>query len=459
MKKIFAILGAAIAIATVSCTKAQVEEPILKDNTIKLNLSLPGADGAMGTKAAKKAWVSGDKLNIWFNVNKDDLNHAAPDLVITYNGTKWVAGTLRSGATMSASGDKMLFMYEGTNNLSGYTFEYNSSKAWYHKNAYGDSSNECYSSPMVFYAVADYTYADDTLTATVSSWTYLTQFKVLVKNDNGGMTNTADHYRLQVKNVTDDQYPTTMGAFNCNYVAMLSKLLIERGSANDTGWAGGVQEADGIAFYYNQFLANDKDITFTLLDFDSSVSKTYTVTGKTISATFTNRCVGVALNYSSFAAAAPAHAYVDLGLTSGIKWATCNIGAANPGDYGDYYDWGAIDAAITPWGDGWTVPTKDNWDELLAQCTWEWDIMDGHYGARVSKNGKSIFLPAAGDATEYFSKGVNGCYWSWTLDDPPYEDTFAYYCYFSYDGDMDFWNYGTTTDYKTRQYSVRPVKN
>ena len=37
------------------------------------------------------------------------------------------------------------------------------------------------------------------------------------------------------------------------------------------------------------------------------------------------------------------HEYVDLGLPSGLKWATCNVGASLPSEYGNYYAWGEIE--------------------------------------------------------------------------------------------------------------------
>ena len=106
------------------------------------------------------------------------------------------------------------------------------------------------------------------------------------------------------------------------------------------------------------------------------------------------------------------HDYVDLGLTSGTKWATCNIGADNPQDYGNYYAWGEVttkenynwstyldgnissrsdygtdkdalkgvtdiagtqyDAAAANWGGKWRMPTKAQQDELRNQCYWVW---------------------------------------------------------------------------------------
>ena len=133
------------------------------------------------------------------------------------------------------------------------------------------------------------------------------------------------------------------------------------------------------------------------------------------------------------------HEYVDLALPSGLKWATCNIGASKPEAYGSCFAWGETkpkyeytqansvtygkdmddisgnaqyDAAIVNWGDGWRMPTKDDMQELLDNCIWEWIIYKGIRGYNVTGiNGNSIFLPAAG----YKGASCNGGeYWSST---------------------------------------------
>ena len=148
------------------------------------------------------------------------------------------------------------------------------------------------------------------------------------------------------------------------------------------------------------------------------------------------------------------HDWVDLGLPSGLKWATCNVGATAPEQYGDYYSWGEVetktaynsnncstmyqqiddfsgdpqyDVARKKWGDAWRMPTKEEQEELLNNCTWELTTVNGFSGYKVTgPNGNSIFLPAAG---YYYDTYVNfdgyyGGYWSST----PHEDTdSAYY--------------------------------
>ena len=145
------------------------------------------------------------------------------------------------------------------------------------------------------------------------------------------------------------------------------------------------------------------------------------------------------------------HDYVDLGLS--VKWATCNVGASCPEDYGNYYAWGEIqtkseytkensltyygkdignisgnsryDVARAQWGSSWRLPTLAEIKELKNQCKWKWTTEGGHKGYRVmGSNGNSIFLPAAGCryGTSVRFQGSSGSYWSGTLNggDSPY---------------------------------------
>ncbi len=133
------------------------------------------------------------------------------------------------------------------------------------------------------------------------------------------------------------------------------------------------------------------------------------------------------------------HEWVDLGLPSGLYWATCNVGATNPEDYGDYYAWGETstketftedtytyhsnpttlpsnaDAATANWGAQWRMPTYDELNEFETYCTSTWITQNGVYGRiYVGPNGNSIFLPAGyllGD--DYYAGG--GDYWSSSL--------------------------------------------
>ena len=152
------------------------------------------------------------------------------------------------------------------------------------------------------------------------------------------------------------------------------------------------------------------------------------------------------------------HTWIDLGLPSGVKWASTNIGANRPQDLGNYYAWGETtlktdfrwatyshgtgynsltkynnsdgllsldatdDAASTTWGGAWRMPTKDEWAELQAHCVWTWtdDYQKtgvAGYVVASKNNDASLFLPAAGCryANQINEKGVHGYYCSSSL--------------------------------------------
>lgn len=138
------------------------------------------------------------------------------------------------------------------------------------------------------------------------------------------------------------------------------------------------------------------------------------------------------------------HEWVDLGLSSGTKWATMNVDASSPSDYGSYFAWGETkpkssydsstqiyrraekireldlshDPAYVNWGTSWRMPSKEQLDELQRKCKWIWTTMGGHNGYRVvGPNGNSIFLPASGYGTgsRFLCVGTHAYYWSRTL--------------------------------------------
>ena len=140
------------------------------------------------------------------------------------------------------------------------------------------------------------------------------------------------------------------------------------------------------------------------------------------------------------------HVFVNLGLPSGLYWATCNVGAETETDYGNYYAWGETttksryipdnstwfdrfhsgdltpseDAATAYWGKGTRMPTFDEMLELENNCTWEWQ--DNYNNTSVNgylvtgHSGQSVFFPAAGFRSGPdlggAGAGSNGYYWT-----------------------------------------------
>ena len=195
------------------------------------------------------------------------------------------------------------------------------------------------------------------------------------------------------------------------------------------------------------------------------------------------------------------HEYVDLGLPSGTLWATCNIGADNPEDYGDYFAWGETepkevyswtnykwcngsyntltkycsnsdygangfvdnkkeldpedDAAYVNWGPSWRMPTMAQLQELVENCTWQLTKQNGVDGQLAKgPNGKTLFLPAA---SYYYDswlnvEGINGDYWS---SEGGFSTSYlAFDLYFEWEGNV-YWD-----DFMLRKngLSVRAVR-
>lgn len=187
------------------------------------------------------------------------------------------------------------------------------------------------------------------------------------------------------------------------------------------------------------------------------------------------------------------HEWVDLGLS--VKWATCNVGASSPSDYGGYYAWGETrtkssydwdncfdcvnpkkwdkdsgwgtyklggQTRITPssghdtarenWGGTWRMPTDAENDELCKKCKWTWTSQGGHNGYKVTgPNGNSIFLPAAGWRldTGTYSVGEYSYYWSSTLS-----SLYSYYARCLY---FNSSSHSTGFNFRSNGKSVRPV--
>lgn len=202
---------------------------------------------------------------------------------------------------------------------------------------------------------------------------------------------------------------------------------------------------------------------------------------------------------------------VDLGLTSGLKWASCNVGTNIPEEFGWYFQWGDTDtwgayglfnykwvdnlwdgtyplkkynydstqgycdnlttlentddAAEQIWSDGWHIPTMNDWQELLNECKWSWGERNDVAGFIVTgSNGNSLFLPASGYADGLFEgemdakeAGCTGYYWSRNLDlsDPYSAQCLGFYAEEAGDGYYVEWH---NTAPRYRGLTVRAVK-
>ena len=301
MTKISTILIASFAamLSFSSCQKTPIKETASTEG-IKINIRVAGIGGSPETRAAKTSWVAGDKLNLWFddwNYNEKKENHT-PDLILTYDGSSWKGGALAEGRSLKSNG-KFLVVYEGYNDLSKYKYSWYLNSEWFSPPFFYDAYDYkiCSQNPLtLFKREVPYSFSDNILTASINDWRFNTRFKVLIKNDDGNMTGAANDYILQIHNITKNTYADCYGAFIIKPGETCPVFAV--GSSNYFGMVVGVQEPDGIAFYYSYLSADSSDnIKFTLQK--GRTKRSYTVTGKTVVCS-SKKIINRAVNYSSF---------------------------------------------------------------------------------------------------------------------------------------------------------------
>ena len=203
------------------------------------------------------------------------------------------------------------------------------------------------------------------------------------------------------------------------------------------------------------------------------------------------------------------HEYIDLGLS--VKWATCNLGASKPHEYGSYYSWGETapkktytfasykffkdkngngtafnkkidvepgefayigkdisgtqyDAARVGWGGKWRMPTKAEWQELIDNTSFQWIDEGQVIGLKLKgPNGNSIFFPACGFYREgnVYVDVTDGNYWSSTAEGEKAYKLFISYLMRSFQdslkGHVGGWRDMNATGTRMFGYCIRPV--
>lgn len=263
-------------------------------------------------------------------------------------------------------------------------------------------------------------------------------------------------YTVTAENGTQADYTVTVtvenggGGEEQHYTIIVSANPAEGGTATATGSSFVEGEYCTVTATAN---SGYTFINWTENGSEVSIDESYTFTvtgGRNLVSNFTSNGGGNANE----------HDYVDLGLPSGTLWATCNVGANSPEDYGDYfawgetypkddYDWGTYqyccdssfntltkycymasygcngftddlttllpedDAATVQWGPGWRMPTTEQWQELVHNTTITSTTQNGENGRLFTANGNSLFLPAAGyrwhDELDYAGSLGNYC--------------------------------------------------
>ena len=330
----------------------------------------------------------------------------------------------------------------------------------------------CYESDLDYVGSYGY-YRSSSLNSSISSYAYFLKFKS--SNVSSGSDRCSG---FSVRAVYDD------GGSGNNSSGGNSTDLIVTGSYTDLtsngvtlkGWVSSaytsVAEVGIVYSSTNKTPVRGTDLYVVAHDFENG-NFSISVSGLSAETTYYYRAyyyVNGNCNYASVKSfktekrSTGTKAYVDLGLPSGLLWATCNVGASSPEEYGDYYAWGETDTksnyswntyfdttnsgntftkynhnggkttlelsddvAHVKWGGSWRMPTYAEQTELRTKCTWTWTTQNGKNGYKVTgTNGNSIFLPAAGYryVTSLNGAGSYGRYWSSSLYSSDSDDAY-----------------------------------
>lgn len=466
MKKILILLATLLPVALFfSCGK---EEMPLEETT-GISFRFTVADPGQGTRAVKKGWEVGDILYLWFS----PITQPEPDLSLTYDGTDWKSGALRKGCQLADEGTFHV-VYGGRNDISTYGAAFSRSGQAVYQYTSESVSSDGKPSGQVYWSDLQacsqnipYKVVDDLLTASISDWQFLSDFQITLTNvPRGEYALLCETGKGSLAVPTGFQLAGGTGGSVC---------LI----GQDTGYYASAKASGGEAVFYFVRL-NDSEITedinLTLIPKRGgvySLSNAVQYSPGTKKLDKVGNVQAVTLPFTKFIRTPDV---VDLGLS--VKWSSFNLGATAPGEYGYHYAfgekevkdeyvwetyllcyaynrlikycpvdkenyWGGSgspdgktvldlkdDVANVKLGGKWRMPTHEEWVELRNKCTWTWTTQDGLNGYKVSRNGNSIFLPAAGYSTMTVTSGEGkyGYYWSSSIyEEAPYLSWFLYF--------------------------------
>lgn len=462
MKKV--LLYLCLAVGLLSCANEIDVNPVEDETSagVPMTFNLTVSDGP-ATKVAKTAWAENDVIYVFFKGLGEKY------LKLTYNGSSWDnasgGGTLLDTDLVDLSDKTLTAVYFPV----AVDVTYASDKFSFTRG--GKPVYNYY----LYQTGAEYTLEGTTVSASLT------------------LGKPEGFVQFHVSGIQDDVAGYTFG---CTLVQPVACAAVATGGtvSESVLQAGarlsGVADSDGAVFGGRLTTSGSADYTFTLAN-DEKIY-TLTRTGKTLEA-------GKMYNFPALSAADwsmqnASDLYVDLGLTSGLKWATCNLGATTEADYGNHFAWGELtpksiyaltpyfdnpsgngitfikyatnkkrvlepedDAAYAAQGGQFRMPTDAEWKELMTSCTWTWKTTSDGYASDgylvTGTNGNTIFLPAAGyrSGSVLYYDGSYGYYWSSSIyeNDSPAARS------------MSFNNVGAGRSFYGRDagYSVRPVSD
>lgn len=327
MKKINILLATlAMLVATVSCNndeKIQIEEPGVPAGSIRVNISI--SDLQPTTKAVKTGWENGDIIHIYL----DDAETYAPDFDLTFNGSDWVASSISAAVVgrLQTTGGKLRGFWESSNSCM-------TDASWGKSSAVIDfpDNGKDGTTGIADHLVADfsnisYTYNGSILEASINSWHFETDLQIVVS----GLTFEAGRYTL----FSPNSEIQNVNMINTHSGSTPYEVSVSRnGTGSDYGRIAAIQNADGVAFVgcLGTSFSSGETMTFFLIDNTTGVKYEFS---KTLTASLSSnktKINAIKIPFKKFV--------VDMGFTSGTKWAACNLGADYLTGYGDYYAWG-----------------------------------------------------------------------------------------------------------------------
>ena len=423
MKKTFLLI--CLAAGLLSCTKELTPREEAPDG-VPMNFEINIA----GTKAGKTAWAENDVVYVFFNGLGEKY------LKLTYDGSTWdnssEGGTLMDTdfATLENNTLTAVHIPVPVNVFPGKTM------GDFYINYEDDAAPFTY---YFFDAQKAYSVDGTTVTASIS----LRKPEGFVLFHIPGIEVSAYRFRSP-----------QMWAGGCSAVSAEGRVRTIY-SENPNVTIRGIAEGDGGTFV--GWLDTDgSDFTFTL----EGPTDTYTYTCSDKQFEEGKLYNFPVLTNTNWTVTTTTYPYVDLDLPSGRMWATMNVGASTPEEYGDYFAWAETapketyawstlaywnpttgkptyytgissshlmdvdDAAWVNWGDDWRMPTKEDWQELLDNCikipvySSDGTSVNGLMFLSESNPTKGIFLPANGLKNDESLQGVgtNGYYWSSDLN-------------------------------------------
>ena len=420
MKKMIILAVTALAaLSFVSCSKESAPEQV---SAAPFTVNITVGDPHGGTRDVKSGWENGDVINCWFDTNRSK----EPDMTLTYRDGNWISSEVRQEIAQNLKEEGQLkFFWEGSNSWSTWQLAYGNFLPYSFKPANGKGY------PLVLHEsenptdnVYHFDGASNTLSANLK-WTFGTNVQVVVEG-----IKPEDGYKL----VCDGG-----GLYMLNDITVSSTYTsLGNGNVAQLGVANG-ENATAFSLFATQTGENTFNFTLTA----PNKQKTYYSVTKTIDYPSTELKLHLVAaripKVRFYSGMVQDHPYVDMG--EGHKWAVTNLGADKAEAVCDYYCWDETsphyvtldplvwkddfsygydmgpyeynkynstdgkmaldpedDAATVNWGDSWRIPSSDEWQWLLDNCTWTWVTLNGVTGRLVTSNltGNSIFLRAAG---------------------------------------------------------------